>query len=257
MPVAAPRRVVLGPAEARPSADAMKPPVPEGGRGPRLIRIPGGTFEMGSNDSEDEGPVHRVTLESFLLDQTEVTVAQYRACVDAGACVAPTSYNPTSEREKHCNYGNRPRDDHPVNCVDWNQATTFCRWANKRLPTEEEWEYAARGPAGRRYVWGDAEPSAELLCWNRKERDTGTCPVGDFPRDTTPEGIHDLTGNVWEWTASLYCLYDNRDCADDVSLRYNFRIVRGGRWSGEDASTTTRNFVPPVRSAHLGFRCAQ
>ena len=139
--------------------------------GKTMLHVPGGTFSMGSTDTEiqdalarcrkvyrycnldfygREAPQHRVTLDSFWIDQTEVTNAQFRHCVEAGVCEAPTMCT-----EGEPTFGNGSKVDHPVVCVDWQDAQTYCEWAGVRLPTEAEWEYAARGPDGSLYPWGN------------------------------------------------------------------------------------------------------
>ncbi|MBI4706179.1 MAG: SUMF1/EgtB/PvdO family nonheme iron enzyme, partial [Deltaproteobacteria bacterium] len=137
-----------------------------------MVSIPPGTFEMGSNDGGgDEKPVHSVTVAAFEMDPTEVTVAQYRKCVSDGGCSEPSG----------CNWEESGRDDHPVNCVDWQQAGAYCAWAGKRLPWEEEWEYAARGTDGRIYPWGNGAPG-DQLCWSGGSagQRSSTCAVGQF-----------------------------------------------------------------------------
>lgn len=281
-----PKQAVRPPTQPTPTPEPARPAPSTTGRGPRLIAIPGGSFMMGSVDLDaDEKPVHRVTVASFRLDETEVTVAQYRACVSAGECEAQRTvhgawYEKNGGTEKWseatCNYGKGDRDRHPMNCVDWSNATNFCRWANKRLPTEEEWEYAARGGDGRKYPWGDTAPSAKLLnacgseCvgWANRTLDSSwssmysaddgwptTAPAGSFSRGDTPQGIHDLAGNVWEWTASRYCPYDNASCSEEM------RVDRGGGWGNDDASDVRAanrgRDSPSARNYDLGFRCAQ
>ena len=118
------------------------------------------------------------------LDATEVTTAQYARCVDAGGCskdeLTLSDWGPS----KFCNWGKPGREQHPINCVDWSQASSFCAWAGKHLPTDEEWDAAAGAREGRRFVWGDAEP-AKQLCWGRWAGE-GTCAVGSFPAGDTP-----------------------------------------------------------------------
>jgi formylglycine-generating enzyme required for sulfatase activity len=213
-----------------------------------LVSIPAGTFEMGSNDGDaDERPVHAVRLTAFAMDRTPVTVAAYQQCVSAGRCSAPNGWD-------YCNGNKSDRQDHPINCVDWNQATAFCQYAGKRLPTEEEWEYAARGTDGRKYPWGNAAPGNQL-CWNRRNSKEGTCAVGSYSNGASPFGILDMAGNVWEWTSSNY--------SDDYSKsRANAtRVLRGGSWfpdgpSGVRAAYRIRR-GPALQDSNLGFRCAR
>lgn len=214
-----------------------------------MVRIPAGSFMMGSNDGyDDEKPVHQVRVSAFEMDVTEVTVAQYRSCVSVGACDPPNSAG-------RCNFGQGGKDDHPVNCVDWDQATAFCAWAGKRLPTEAEWEYVARGTDGRTYPWGNEAPS-EQLCWGRYPFPGTTCPVGAYPAGDSPFGVKDMAGNVWEWTSTEYCdSYAPRADCDSA------RVIRGGSWDIDDAQivrAADRGMdAPAVRNDYHGFRCAR
>jgi len=227
--------------------------------------------------SENEKPVHQVTVADFWLDRTEVTVGAYAACVRAGKCGEPDAY--TAERGNYrvfCNW-HHPADRaaHPINCVDYEQARAFCAWAGKRLPTEAEWEYAARaGTEGRKFPWGNDEPTASRLnaCGEECTKnlvaqrfpggkpmypvDDGwpeTAPVGSFPAGASKHGVLDLAGNVWEWTSSLYATYDGKSSEPKP-------VLRGGSWGGGDARTerTTNRFRldPSSRAQFLGFRCA-
>jgi formylglycine-generating enzyme required for sulfatase activity len=223
----------------RPSSD----PGPEAATG-RMVKVPAGDFLMGSNDGEaDEKPVHRVHVAAFEMDVTEVTVAQYGACVSAGGCPASAK-------------GSDSRGDHPINFVSWDEASTYCAWAEKRLPREEEWEYAARGPDGRKYPWGDEAPGNQL-CWNKTM--SGSCAVGSFPAGRSPFGLLDMAGNVMEWTATKY--------SGDHPIKNwtgTSRVIRGGSWAQYldfDASSVRaarRSASPPgMRASDLGFRCAR
>jgi len=211
-----------------------------------MASIPRGTFQMGSNNGEaDEKPVHAVTVGAFCMDVTEVTVDAYAACVRSGAC------NTSSLTGVHCNWGESGKGNHPINCVDWNQATAYCRWARKRLPTEEEWEHAARGADGRRYPWGNEAP-ANQLCWNRSD---GTCQVGGYTSGDSPFGLHDMAGNVWEWTSSGYSEDYGRNRVNAA------RVHRGGSWFNINTSyvraAVRDRYDPSFRSDALGFRCAR
>lgn len=202
-----------------------------------------------------------VTVAPFLLDVTEVSVGAYRECVQSGKCSAahttvdwPGISRLHQERmSAFCNWGKTDRENHPVNCVDWNQATAYCAWAGKRLPTEEEWEWAARGAErGTTYPWGDEAPGSQL-CWDGEGSDLGkgkrksTCPVGSYPRGDSPDGIKDLAGNVWEWTSSL---------GDGPT-----RVLRGGPWHMDLPPLFTASYRlwcdPGSRFSFSGFRCAR
>jgi formylglycine-generating enzyme required for sulfatase activity len=225
--------------------------VPEG----TMVKVPGGSFQMGSTDGDpDEKPIVDVKVEPFEIDATEVTIAAYTKCVNAGKCTAP-------DTGMYCNWQKPGRDDHPVNCVDWKQATDYCSFAGKRLPTEQEWEFAARGTDGRKYPWGPATPATQL-CWNGEGNDTGskggrqgTCPVASYPSGASPFGAYDMAGNVWEWTSEPYCPYGQRGCGEEK------RVIRGGAWNNlvpqyvraQDRATE----MPKSRPENVGFRCAK
>jgi formylglycine-generating enzyme required for sulfatase activity len=218
-----------------------------------MVKLPGATYQMGSDDGEaNERPVHPVVVRPFELDVTEVTVAAYGACVNAGKCTTTglDDRDAKDRPEPHCNWGKSDRLDHPINCVDWSQADAYCQWADKRLPTEQEWEYAARGTDRRKYPWGDDAPD-DQLCWKRNVE--GTCGVGSFsdPR----YDLDDVAGNVEEWTSSAFCPYPKETCADAR------RVVRGGSWNSfgpdsERAGYRTKH-EPTYRGFDVGFRCAR
>ncbi len=245
----------------------------------KMVLIPAGTFEMGSPAGvgfSDEHPQHTVHVNAFYMDLTEVTVAQYAACVAAGRCAeAPKSQQ--SFWMRFCNADRADRADHPENCVAWNMARDYCHWIGGRLPTEEEWEYAARGTDGRTYPWGNEPPGPRLLdacgteCAAALQR-TGhslrgqalydssdgwgtTAPVGSYPAGRSPFGLYDMAGNVWEWTSTFYCPYSSGKCA---SKSY---AVRGGGWYGNRVSqfraANRYRDVPSVHIFNLGFRCAR
>ena len=209
---------------------------PKSGLG--FVVIPAGPFHFRSQQA--------MTFQEFRLGETEVTTAAYAKCVSAGACSEPAAPAASSS----CNWKSG-RDDHPINCVDWNDATAFCKWIGGRLPTEQEWEYAALGGgAYRTYPWGTDAPAAQA-CWARNPVRTGsktTCRVGCFA-DVSLWGAQDLGGNVEEWTSGAG--------EPDNSGR---KVVRGGSWTHwrpEDLKTWNRRWqAPPTeRRMDLGFRC--
>jgi formylglycine-generating enzyme required for sulfatase activity len=241
-----------------PTVEEVEPPPPEDGPPLPLdavVQVQGGTFTLGSTDGdEDERPVTETKVATFELDLTEATVAAYRACVDAGKCTPP-------DTGLYCNWDKPGRDRHPVNCIDWQQASAYCAFAGKRLPTEQEWEYAARGPDGRKYPWKDGHPSNQL-CWNGEGNDLGksnrqgTCAVGRYPAGASPFGAFDMAGNVWEWTAATYCpSYDGKGCVEDR------KVIRGGAWNNLKAEyVRAQDRSKESATAQLdnvGFRCAR
>lgn len=255
------------------------------GRSDGMVRVDGGGYRMGSMDGDaDERPVHEVLLQDYEIDVNEVTVRSFRSCVSAGKCRAPyddvwwpgMSASDHDIGSRNCNAGKADRDDHPVNCIDWKQAAQYCAFVGKRLPTEAEWEHAARGWDGRKYPWGDEEPTASHLngcgreCtemfseWGFEVKATfagadgwrATSPVGLFPAGASPYGVLDMAGNTWEWTASTYCGYPSEDC-DEGRI-----TLRGGGWLNHDGAAgvraTNRDPVDVgMRGSALGFRCAR
>jgi formylglycine-generating enzyme required for sulfatase activity len=222
-----------------------------------LLFVPGGSFTMGSPAGmghADERPQRTVTLDAFCLGRTEVAVAQYGRCVRAGAC-------PTPAPSQDCNFDQPGRTDHPVNCVDWTMAQAYCRWAGGRLPTEAEWEHAARGRDGRLYPWGNAAPSRQL-CWDRS---AGTCPVGTFPDGASPFGLLDMEGNVAEWVADCYAAdaYAQSGMTNPTvptAGRCAYHVLRGCGWSNNSPAkvrVALRGRGPATyQNARVGFRCA-
>lgn len=285
---AADAAAVVAPREAASAATAAKPSCPQG-----MVEIAGGKFFMGS-DAEDsldlEKPSHKVTLEPYCIDKTEVSVGAYKACVDAGKCAGTAVTNKSDDltaKEKAvldplCNLREPDvKKDHPINCVDWTMAEAYCQFAGVRLPTEAEWEFAARGPDGRIYPWGDEAPSASLLnacgkeCveWGGKNKieetamypdDDGypnTAPVGSFPKGASRFGLLDVVGNVWEWVADRHGKYGKDALVDPKGpTKGADRVIRGGAWNGAYTSWVRPTFryhdLPTKRSYGIGFRCA-
>jgi len=253
-------RVVIGVGQTEVVVDGVAPTCPEG-----MVLIPGGTFEMGSPEGEgekDEHPKHEVVLDAYCMDRLEVTVQQYRRCVEEKKCTEP-------DKDTGCNWDEAARDKHPVNCVAWEQADTYCRWRGGRLPTEAEWEYGARGSDGRMYPWGDAEPGKQF-CWNGEGNDLGkgnrqsTCLVGSYPAGMSPFGLQDMAGNVYEWCQDLYGSY--KKATDPMINPGNppedpQRVLRGGSWVGGELLRMRAAFRGSVgvsrRNVSMGFRCAR
>ena len=246
---------------AAPSASAAPPTT----RGGPMVRLAAGTYTMGSQRIRDEQPPHKVTVAAFELDKTEVTVAAYKDCVTDGKCTAPLAGPPKGLDANGrlpllaCNWDKPDRAEDPVNCVTWAQSDAYCAWAGKRLPTEEEWEYAAGGVAGRRYPWGDAEPTDKTVCWGRfvlgNDKQKGTCAVGSRPDGATPEGILDLSGNVYEWTSSGYS-NDYKSPRSDAKI-----AIRGESWRGIEPMWVRAAYRTSSARGDavdmIGFRCAR
>lgn len=264
---------------ATPPATTVEPaPTP-----PACVTLQGGTFTMGARDGDgepEERPQHNAFVAPFCIERTEVTVAAYRACVDAGRCLPPGQHRPMrGDDHALCNWGRPGFDDHPVNCVNAAQAMAYCAWRGGNLPSEEQWEFAARGHSSRRFPWGNAPPTpghANLcgtecgtqarqlgLVWTegmRTWRDPwpGTAPVTALPAaGNTPEGLAGMAGNVWEWTRTPWTLYSDGHGYQGPDP--NRRVIRGGGWS-RGALTAARVTVREWRGVSydgivVGFRC--
>ncbi|HRQ25217.1 MAG TPA: SUMF1/EgtB/PvdO family nonheme iron enzyme, partial [Anaerolineales bacterium] len=165
-----------------------------------MVFVPAGEFTMGSDaGDDDEKPVHQVYLDAFWMDQTEVTNAMYAKCVADDGC-APPSSSKSYTRDSY--YDNSEFDDYPVIYVNWNQANAYCTWAGRSLPTEAQWEKAARGTDARAYPWGNTTPNSALLNYNANIGDTSK--VRSYESGASPYGAYDMAGNVWEWVADWY-----------------------------------------------------
>jgi iron(II)-dependent oxidoreductase len=221
-----------------------------------MVAVTAGPFTMGSDEGDPEdGPAHQVDLPAFEIDRFEVTNADFDAFVKA------TDYVTYAERQGVADWRNEwemGKDNHPVVMVTWDDATAYCEWLGKRLPTEAEWEKAARGEDGRGFPWGNEwDPSKA----NVKETGLrGTAAVGSFGAGASPYGVDDMTGNVWEWTADWYQAYPG-NTVDDPYYGEQFRVTRGGGWFDEEPQSTTfnRNAADPIKTANddLGFRCVR
>jgi formylglycine-generating enzyme required for sulfatase activity len=225
-----------------------------------MVLIPAGEFLMGTEDGlPDARPVHRVVLSSYWIDAYEVTNEQYRRCVKSGVCAPPKDRSAFDDAQQA---------NHPVTNVTWSQARAFCQWNEKRLPTEAEWEKAARGTDGRRYPWGDAQGVIDAIVKQRTHNgegrggSVGVMPVGSFPQAASPYGVHELVGNVWEWVKDWYAedFYATTPVHDPQGpLGGTFRVLRGGNW-GENPLTLHAGHRGWDEMTYwgpaLGFRCA-
>jgi formylglycine-generating enzyme required for sulfatase activity len=224
--------------------------------GMEMVYVPSGDFPMGAAaDWDDEAPRHHVYLEGFWIDKAEVTNAQYRRCVEAGAC-QPPAQDRSHGRDWY--YGNPEYDDYPVIYVNWYDARAYCAWAGGRIPSEAQWEKAAGGNEGREFPWGD-EPDLSRL--NSAERGAGdTSPVGDYRAGSGPYGALNMSGNVREWTYSLYRPYPYRDGdGREAAESSEPRVLRGGSWRDglEQARVAARDKLEPGgRDEYTGLRCA-
>jgi uncharacterized protein len=224
-----------------------------------MSRIPSGTVWMGCSSRDkfcqnDERPGKAIQLNSFYMDHTEVTVAAYKRCVDSGRCSRPKT-------GRYCNYNVSGKRSHPVNCVSHSQARTYCRSLGKRLPTEAEWERAARN-YNNIYPWGK-DFSGSKVCYNRLRSKQGTCRVAAYPSGKTSSGLYDMAGNVFEWVNDYYdaSYYRRRPSRWPKGPSIGkLRGIRGGCWDNnkpEHQRTSDRRGVKPSTQANwIGFRCA-
>jgi len=241
--------------------NAGEPPVTKAGGG-EMVLIPKGEFIMGMKDGDPIGlvwatPLRKVFLPSFYMDKYEVTNREYKRFVDATGRKAPfDAVHNTMYNWKDGKYREN-LDDHPVVLVEWYDADAYCKWAGKRLPTEAEWEKAARGTDGRLWPWGNVFDR-----FKANTRDFGvrmTMPVGSFPEDASPYGVMDMAGNVFEWTASWYEGYPESKYKHPL-YGMTYRVTRGGSWlslADPDAYTMSRTAqLPDYIHRSVGFRCA-
>jgi formylglycine-generating enzyme required for sulfatase activity len=250
---------------------AAEPPTSGPGAEPpgAMVHVPGGRFGAVELTGIHSDLVTYASVQPFFLDATEVTVAEYATCVKAGKC-RPASATVKWDlfdrgnrkvSSQLCNRDREDRADHPVNCVDWNDARAYCAFVGKRLPSEQEFEWAARGgDRATPYAWGD-EPPGTRACWSGDGNSAGgkrasTCPVGAHPEGDGPLGVKDLAGNVWEWTSSETVYREDASGAGTP-----VKIARGGGWADSDparlAAWSRFTDRPTRRSYDLGFRCAR
>ena len=218
-----------------------------------MVFVPAGEFQMGSTEAQvqvaitacvkdgnsqsdcndlfaNEKPAHTVYLDSFWIDQTEVTNGRYAQCASAGGCVVPKKIN--SEFISNY-YGDSQFTDYPVINIDWNQADAYCKWAGRRLPTEAQWEKAARGTDGRTYPWGEGMdcnkanyPKQDGFCGHEAET-----KVGSYPAGASPYGALDMAGNTWEWVADWYGPYSSSSQKNPQGPSTGEeKVLRGGIW---------------------------
>jgi formylglycine-generating enzyme required for sulfatase activity len=233
------------------------------GAPPGMVLVPAGAFTMGSMLWTNEQPVRTVTLDAFWIDELEVSVAAYATCVASGACDLPPEV-------AAFNYGVAGRDDHPINGIDWFGADLYCRWVDggsRRLPTEAEWEKAARGTGASSYPWGNAEANCTRVVMADDDGVAGcgagsTASVGSKPLGASEYGALDMAGNVQEWVSDWYGPYDataTQSPTGPIAGRY--RVLRGGAWDDVNPSevrAASRNLEDPAdHTVTVGFRCVR
>jgi formylglycine-generating enzyme required for sulfatase activity len=282
-----------------PSASALAVPARRTECPAGTVLVTGGRFFMGSDAPEFKlwQPSHKVTLDTFCIDVYEVTAGDYKACSDTGDCKRPEaipSYPKAdsvseSQHEKNkviqadlCTFGKEGFEKHPINCVNWTLADAYCKVQKKRLPTEAEWEYAARGSDGRKYPWGDdpgdqthmnacglecntwevahgLKPSPRM--WAADDGFSGTAPVGSFPKGKTKFGSYDFIGNVWEWTSDWFETYKADEVVNPTGAPAGDRkSIRGGGFNGGVQLWLDPAFryhqLATASAPGIGFRCA-
>ena len=274
-----PRGTTTEPGERAPEPAAALPYCPKG-----MVRVAGGLALLGQDGGpREEQPAHAERIDAFCMDMTEVTVGEFAECVKRGGCKAghKEAEWPTATDEERaawsrfCNEGREGTAEHPMNCLPFDDAAAYCRWAGKALPTEAQWELVARGPDARPFPWGHDPPTplrvnaCDRGCGvpSRRSVDTvaalvegddrweATSPVGAFPAGVSPLGAFDMAGNVAEWVDAPFCPYGETACGTAA------RVVRGGSWSsvtpGSLRATARAKAAPDNRQPDVGFRCAK
>lgn len=234
------------------NAHASTPPAPP----PNMVYVPGGDFWMGNGDGDElQRPPHKISVRPFFMDKYEVTCGEYEKYVAETGVAAPPEWV-----NGRCPPGASRR---PVTGVDWYSACSYAAWAGKRLPTEPEWEFAARGTDGRLYPWGNEwKPNAANADATSRQR---LANVGEYEGGSSPFGIYDLVGNAWEWTADELAPYSGGPLPQRLATGETVvpgKVVRGGYWGslkGEDATATFRTGYSSRGKdySNVGFRCAK
>jgi formylglycine-generating enzyme required for sulfatase activity len=223
--------------------------------GAPLAYVPAGEFSMGSDEHHtNEAPAHTVYLDAFWIDTYEVTNTRYAQCVADGGCPEPAG-----NLEEYTDPNKR---DHPVIYVTWEQANTYCAWAGRRLPTEAEWEKAARGTEGRTYPWGETTAGTYYAQMQAPDGGGYNAPVGSHPPGVSPYGALDMAGSAWEWVSDWYLAgyYKDTPAENPTGPASGaYRVLRGGGWYSlpDEVRTTFRSYLRPDYSTqYIGFRCA-
>ena len=233
--------------------------------GMEMVYVPAGEFEMGGSDADawdDEKPVHTVDLDAYWIDKYEVSNAQYALCVADGDCTKPEF---TSSFTRSSYYGNPEYDNYPVIYVSWHQAQAYCQWAGGDLPTEAQWEKAARGTDGRTYPWGNESPTCQLANYDSGNNNYcvgDTSPVTNYEKGASPYKALNMAGNVWEWVGDRYAsdYYSNSPAENPTgSTSGSFRVIRGGSWYNLNwgiRAAIRSDDDPTSTLSYIGFRCA-
>jgi formylglycine-generating enzyme required for sulfatase activity len=252
-----------------------------------MVFVPGGTFKMGSTDAEvedaitlckqhyspcnrwyymRESPQHAVSLDSYWFDQTEITNARYRLCVEDGGCSELQAC-----KKGESTYNDAAKSDHPAVCVSWDEAQDYCQWAGGRLPAEAEWEYAFRGENSLIYPWGNSFDGTRLnycdvncdLSHADDAFDDGyqtTAPAGSYPQGASWVGVLNMGGNVAEWAADWFDKFSSDSLSNPVGPSSGReKLVKGCSWFFQPAycrGATRGSVDPDSRMDYLGFRCA-
>ena len=237
--------------------------------GAPMVLVPAGPFPMGvpagdRDGGRDEYPRHEVYLDAFYIDKYEVTNGRYLAFVKAtGHRVPQNPKNPTRNLWQGVSIS-ESLADRPVVNVDWYDAEAYCKWAGKRLPTEAEWEKAAKGTEDRRFPWGNVEPTAKHLNYNQQWIGEKTLmPVGSYEAGKSPYGAYDMAGNVWEWVADWYdpSYYEKSPAKNPKGPDTGtHKVIRSSGWQVETPLVRIFTRVksdPTIRNESTGFRCAQ
>jgi formylglycine-generating enzyme required for sulfatase activity len=255
-PVEKPRPSANGSPASKARAVPQLPATLTGKDGAPMVLVPAGEFTMGSpQGDDDEQPVHRVFLDSFYLDTFEVTNGRFAKFVAAIQSEPPWGFADQETPVVHA--------EHPVRWVTWLEATGYCLWAGKRLPTEAEWEKAARGTDGRPYPWGQEPPTPAHAVFGLKEGAETVAPIGDREKGTSPYGVRDLAGNLYEWVTDWYddAFYTPQPTHNPRGPgEGTAKVQRGGSYINSPyrlrASFRTKG-DPTEHDPHVGFRCAQ
>lgn len=237
-----------------------------------MALIPAGPFKMGFTADQAmaeckkfrddcmaewyavEAPVHEVDLPAFYMDIYEVTNVQYKACVNAGKCPLPHFKTSATHPDY---FENAQYDNYPVINVNWDNAKTYCEWRGAHLPSEAEWEKAARGTDGRTYPWGEVLDTSHANYADSKTGDP--VAVGSYESGKSPYGVYDMTGNVWEWVADWFDVYPGGNPSASTDFGQTRRGLRGGAWfdPGNSIHAAFRGMLDPIQSfGNIGFRCA-